>query len=92
MGKDRLTSANGFTLVEVMVSLVFLLVAAMALLQGLELALRHYSLAQNRWKGTVELWNQVEQIRATHSSLPSSLSHGAQGFEAGRPLRLGGLE
>ena len=68
MGKDRLTSANGFTLVEVMVSLVFLLVAAMALLQGLELALRHYSLAQNRWKGTVELWNQVEQIRATHSS------------------------
>jgi hypothetical protein len=51
-----------------MVSLVFLLVAAMALLQGLELAFRHYSLAQDRWKATVELWNRIEEIRATHSS------------------------
>jgi hypothetical protein len=51
-----------------MVSLVFLLVAAMALLQGLELAFRHYSLTQNRWKATVELWNQIEEIRATRSS------------------------
>jgi prepilin-type N-terminal cleavage/methylation domain-containing protein len=68
MGKNALTSANGFTLVEVMISLAFLLVAAMALLQGLELAFRHYALAQDRWKATVELWNQVEKIRATHSS------------------------
>ncbi len=60
-------SASGFTLIEVMVSLVFLLVASMALLQGLELAFRHYSLAQNRWKATVELWNQIEELRATHS-------------------------
>ncbi len=71
MGKDPLghrhTSIRGFTLIEVMISLVFLLVAAMALLQGLELAFRHYSLAQNRWKATVELWNQIEELRATHS-------------------------
>ncbi len=61
-------SASGFTLIEVMLSLLFLLVSAMALLQGLELAFRHYSLAQDRWKATVELWNQIEEIRATHSS------------------------
>ncbi len=67
MGKNALTSANGFTLVEVMISLAFLLVAAIALLQGLELAFRHYSLAQNRWKTTVELWNQIEELRAAHS-------------------------
>ncbi len=60
-------SANGFTLIEVMVSLLFLMVASMALLQGLELAFRHYSLVQNRWKATVELWNQIEELRATHS-------------------------
>jgi len=58
---------SGFTLIEVMLSLVFLLVTTMALLQGLELAFRHYSLAQNRWKATVELWNQIEELRATHS-------------------------
>ncbi len=58
---------RGFTLIEVMVSLVLLLVASMALLQGLELAFRHYSLVQNHWKATVELWNQIEKLRASHS-------------------------
>jgi prepilin-type N-terminal cleavage/methylation domain-containing protein len=71
MGKDPLdhrhTSIRGFTLIEVMISLVFLLVASMVLLQGLELAFRHYSLVQNHWKATVELWNQIEKIRATQS-------------------------
>ncbi len=42
---------RGFTLIEVMISLVFLLVASMVLLQGLELAFRHYSLAQNHLEG-----------------------------------------
>ncbi len=60
-------SIRGFTLIEVMISLVFLLVASMVLLQGLELAFRHYSLAQNHWKATVELWNQIEKLRATQS-------------------------
>ena len=63
----RYSYASGFTLIEVMLSLVFLLVAAMALLQSLELAFRHYSLAQDRWKATVELWNQIEELRATDS-------------------------
>ncbi len=66
--RSSASSIRGFTLVEVMISLAFLLVAAIALLQGLELAFRHYALAQDRWKATVELWNQVEEIRATHSS------------------------
>ncbi len=61
-------SIRGFTLIEVMLSLVLLMVTSMALLQGLELAFRHYSLAQDRWKATLELWNQIEEIRATHSS------------------------
>ncbi len=65
--RSSATSISGFTLIEVMISLVFLLVASMALLQGLELAFRHYSLAQNRWKATIELWNQIEKLRATHS-------------------------
>ena len=66
--RSSASSIRGFTLIEVMVSLVFLLVAAMALLQSLESAFRHYSLAENRWKATVELWNQIEEIRATRSS------------------------
>ena len=66
--RSSASSISGFTLIEVMFSLVILLVTAMALLQGLELAFRHYSLAQNRWKATIELWNQIEEIRATHSS------------------------
>ncbi len=66
--RSSASSIRGLTLIEVMVSLVFLLVAAMALLQGLEMAFRHYSLTQNRWKATVELWNQIEEIRATRSS------------------------
>ncbi len=83
MGKDSLNiTASGFTLVEVMLSLVFLLVAAMALLQGLELAFRHYSLVQNRWKGTVELWNQIEELRATRSPLGEPL----QIIPGSRPL------
>ena len=65
--RSSATSSSGFTLIEVMVSLVFLMVTSMALLQGLELAFRHYSLAQNRWKATVELWNRIEELRATHS-------------------------
>ncbi len=65
--RSSATSIRGFTLIEVMISLVFLLVASMALLQSLEVAFRHYSLAQNRWKATVELWNQIEELRATHS-------------------------
>ncbi len=69
MAKDPLSSPgitiNGFTLIEVMVSLFFLTIAAMALLQGLDLAFRQYSLAQTRWEAIVELWNQIEQSRAT---------------------------
>jgi len=60
-------SIRGFTLIEVMLSLVLLMVTSMALLQGLELAFRHYSLAQHHWQATVELWNRVEKLRATHS-------------------------
>ncbi len=64
---------DGFTLMEVMVSLFFLIVAAMALLQGLDLAFRHYSLARTRWEASVELWNQVEQLRATSSTQGESI-------------------
>ena len=59
------STRDGFTLIEVMLSLFVLIVAAMALLQGLDLAFRHYSLAQTKWKAIVELWNQIEQSRAT---------------------------
>ncbi|MEE8461782.1 MAG: prepilin-type N-terminal cleavage/methylation domain-containing protein [Acidobacteriota bacterium] len=65
--RSSATSIRGFTLIEVMLSLVLLMVTSMALLQGLELAFRHYALAQNRWKASVELWNQIEKLRATHS-------------------------
>ncbi len=65
--RSSATSIRGFTLIEVMLSLVLLMVTSMALLQGLELAFRHYSLAQHHWRATVELWNRVEKLRATHS-------------------------
>ncbi len=68
MAKGALITRNGFTLIEVMVSIFILIVAVMALLQGLDLAFRHYTLAQTRWKAIVELWNQIEQSRATSST------------------------
>lgn len=87
MGTNRLTqlgeaSPNGFSLVEVMVSFLFLTVASLALLQGFELAFRHYSLAQNRWKVTIELWNRIEQLRAN----PPTQEEALQIFPGARPL------
>jgi Tfp pilus assembly protein PilV len=85
MGTNRLNqvsqSGKGFTLVEVMVSLVFLMVTLMALLQGLELALQSYGKARIRWKASIGLWNQVEQSR---TSPPSGES--IQIFPGARPL------
>ena len=65
MGVNRVSrsSHNGFTLVEVMVSVALLLVGLLALLQGFESAIRNYTLAKNRWRTTVLLWNQAERLR-----------------------------
>ena len=54
----------GFTLVEVLISLMLLLLASASLMAGLDQAFRHYGLAKGRWKATVEVWNQVELLRA----------------------------
>ena len=54
----------GFTLVEVLISLMLLIVVTASLLAGLGQAFRHYSLAQGRWKATVEVWNQIELLRS----------------------------
>lgn len=59
----RPRAADGFSLVEVMIALIFLTVASVTLLQGFELAFRQYSAAQERWKSSVDLWNRVETLR-----------------------------
>ncbi|MGH9340126.1 MAG: type IV pilus modification PilV family protein [Acidobacteriota bacterium] len=55
---------DGFSLLEVLVSIVFLTISSLALLQGLTVAFQSYSLARTRWKDTLELWNKSENIRA----------------------------
>lgn len=60
MGKEEL----GFTLVEVLISLMLLILATVSLFQSLDQAFRHYGLAEDRWKATVEVWNQIELLRA----------------------------
>ena len=60
MGKEEL----GFTLVEVLISLMLLILATVSLFQSLDQASRHYGLAEGRWKATVEVWNQIELLRA----------------------------
>ncbi|MEE8348448.1 MAG: prepilin-type N-terminal cleavage/methylation domain-containing protein [Acidobacteriota bacterium] len=54
----------GFTLVEVLISLMLLIVATTSLFTGLGHAFHHYGLAQGRWKATIEVWNQIEVLRA----------------------------
>ena len=57
----------GFTLVEVLISLMLLILATTSLLDGLGQAFRHYHLAGSRWRGTIEVWNQIELLRADSS-------------------------
>ena len=54
----------GFTLVEVLISLMLLILATAALFTGLDQAFRNYGLVEDRWKATVEVWNQIELLRA----------------------------
>jgi hypothetical protein len=69
MGKGEL----GFSLVEVLISLMLLILATVSLLQSLDQAFRHYSLAESRWKATVEVWNQIERLRASPPSAGDAL-------------------
>jgi hypothetical protein len=63
----------GFSLVEVLISLMLLILASVSLLQSLDQAFRHYSLAESRWKATVEIWNQVELLRANPPATGESI-------------------
>jgi len=57
------SSSKGFTLIEIMISLLLLLTASSMLLTGLELSVRQYRLASTRWETTIQLWNRSERLR-----------------------------
>jgi len=60
---------QGFdTLVEVLISLMLLILTTVSLLESLDQAFRHYRLAEQRWKATIEVWNQTELLRADSPS------------------------
>ncbi|MFQ5741803.1 MAG: type II secretion system protein [Acidobacteriota bacterium] len=54
---------NGFTLVEILVSIALISGAIVALLHSLTLAVGVYSRSQVQWRSTTELWNRANQIR-----------------------------
>jgi hypothetical protein len=56
--------SRGFTLIEVLVTLCFVTVAALGCLSLAALAVRTYQLSCLRWKQTVGSWNQTQQLRS----------------------------
>ena len=54
----------GFTLVEVLISIMLLILTTVSLLGSLDQAFRHYRTAELRWRATIEVWNQIELLRA----------------------------
>ncbi len=51
-------------MIEVLVTLCFVTVAALGCLSLAALAVRTYQLSFLRWKQTVETWNQTQQLRS----------------------------
>jgi Tfp pilus assembly protein PilV len=51
-------------LIEVLVTLCFVTVAAMGCLSLAALAVKTYQLSYLRWKQTVETWNQTQELRS----------------------------
>lgn len=73
---------KGFTLLEVLVALVILTVAAVALMQAFGFSIRFYASAKDRWRSSVDLWNRVQEIRAN----PSPEGERLQVIEGARPV------
>ena len=63
----------GFTLVEVLISLMLLILTSVSLLESLDQAFRHYRIAEQRWRATIEVWNQIELLRADSPTAGDSL-------------------
>ncbi len=63
----------GFTLVEVLISLMLLILTSVSLLESLDQAFRHYRIAEQRWRATIEVWNQIELLRADSPAAGDSL-------------------
>jgi hypothetical protein len=55
---------RGFTLIEVLVTLCFVTVAALGCLSLAALAVKTYQLSCLRWKQTLGTWNQTQQLRS----------------------------
>ena len=60
----RCSRSRGFTLIEVLVTLCFVTVAALGCLSLAALAVRTYQLSYLRWKQTVSTWNQTQALRS----------------------------
>ena len=63
----RRASVRGFTLLEVLLAATLLALASGTLLYGLAFAYRHYRIAWDDWRITLELWNRSARWRAQRS-------------------------
>jgi hypothetical protein len=61
---SRASAAGGYSLLEVLVSMVFLTVAALSVMQAISVAAKAYSFSERHWHGTVERWNRAVGLRA----------------------------
>jgi Tfp pilus assembly protein PilV len=61
---NRDSADRGYGLLEVLVSLLFLTVAVLSIVQSIAVAASAYSLSQRQWLEAVDRWNQAVQLRA----------------------------
>ncbi len=73
---------QGFTLLEVVISVTFLTITSLVLLQSFCLTLRWYASARARSDQTIRMWNQSQQI----CSQMDSTGSGVTTVPPGRPL------
>ncbi|MEE8585635.1 MAG: prepilin-type N-terminal cleavage/methylation domain-containing protein [Acidobacteriota bacterium] len=65
----RKRRGEGFSLLEVLIAMLMLVVIVLSLLPALGRSFQSYQLSQQRWRAAVEAWNQAERFRAL--SVPS---------------------
>ena len=54
---------EGFSLLEVLIAMLILVVIVLSLLPALGRSFQSYQLSQQRWRAAVEAWNQAERFR-----------------------------
>ena len=62
---------SGFTLLEVLISVAFMTIVVMTLLQAMSYCVRVSGQAEDRWRKTLSKWNEVQELRLQHEVVGS---------------------